>query len=216
MISSNLKKRIYTSIILFLLIYLMVSFNIVLAYSLIVLGILSILEFLNITKKFIKNIFYIFMFNSIFIFYIFIFCFLFFFFSNFVQLKIILISLLLGCIASDMGGFIFGKIFKGPKLTKISPNKTFSGACGSIFFTALVMGSSMFYFTKNFSYMFLIVSFVTSLACQCGDLLFSLLKRKAKIKDTGNFLPGHGGILDRLDGILLGIPIGFISIIIIF
>ena len=141
---------------------------------------------------------------------------MFFFFSNFFQLKIILFSLLLGCVASDIGGFVFGKLFKGPKLTKISPNKTISGAIGSIIFTSLIISTSLFYFTKNFNYLILIICIVTSLACQIGDLFFSLLKRKAKMKDTGNFFPGHGGVLDRLDGILFGLPTGIYALTLIY
>ena len=110
---------------------------------------------------------------------------------------------------------MFGKIFKGPKITKISPNKTFSGALGSIIFTCLVVSSSLFFFTNNFSQLVIILSVIISLSCQLGDLFFSFLKRKAKIKDTGTFFPGHGGILDRMDGMLLGIPFGLIFIIIL-
>ena len=105
-----------------------------------------------------------------------------------------------------------GKIFKGSKLTKISPNKTISGSIGSLFLTSIVISSCFFYFTENFNYTIVIVSIVTSLACQFGDLFFSYLKRKAKVKDTGNFLPGHGGVLDRLDGIYFGIPMGFAAL----
>tara|TARA_B100001093_G_C26615790_1_gene922263 strand:- start:419 stop:844 length:426 start_codon:yes stop_codon:yes gene_type:complete len=141
---------------------------------------------------------------------------MFFFFSNVLQLKIILYSLLIGCVASDIGGFVFGKLFNGPKLTKISPNKTISGAIGSIIFTSLAISISIFYFTKNFNYLILIICIITSVACQIGDLFFSFLKRKAKIKDTGNFLPGHGGVLDRLDGILFGVPIGIYALTLIY
>ena len=138
---------------------------------------------------------------------------MFLFFSNIIGLKIILFILLIGCIASDIGGFIFGKLFKGPKLTKISPNKTFSGAIGSVILSLFFI-SWLFYFLLNsFNYKILIIALVTSIFCQFGDLFFSLLKRKAKLNDTGNFLPGHVGILDRLDGILLGIPFGFITLI---
>ena len=137
----------------------------------------------------------------------------FFFFSNFLQLKIILFTLLFGCIASDMGGYIFGKLFKGPKLTKVSPNKTYSGSIGSIFLTTLTISGFMYYFTNNFSYLILIIAFATSISCQICDLFFSYLKRKANLKDTGNFLPGHGGVLDRLDGIFLGLPIGIITLL---
>ena len=121
---------------------------------------------------------------------------------------------MIGCVASDIGGFIFGKIFKGPKLTKISPNKTISGSIGALIFTIVVIKSSIFYFTGGFGLMLIFVAIITSLFCQLGDL-FSFLKRKAKIKDTGSFLPGHGGVLDRLDGILLGLPVGYLSLVIL-
>ena len=140
---------------------------------------------------------------------------MFFFFSNLTGLKIMLYILLFGCVASDIGGFVFGKLFKGPKLTRISPKKTYAGSIGSLIFTVLTMSSLFFYLLKSLSYQFIIISLITSIFCQLGDLLFSYLKRKAKLKDTGKFLPGHGGILDRIDGILFGIPIGFFSIILL-
>tara|TARA_X000000950_G_scaffold287372_1_gene399401 strand:- start:4315 stop:4692 length:378 start_codon:yes stop_codon:yes gene_type:complete len=124
--------------------------------------------------------------------------------------------LLFGCIASDIGGFIFGKIFKGPKLTRISPKKTYSGAVGSFFLTCLVVSIIFFIFTNNFNFLILFLSIMVSLGCQVGDLFFSFLKRTAKIKDSGNFLPGHGGVLDRIDGMLIGIPLGLITIILIY
>ena len=139
MISTNLKKRFYTSILLFFLLISLGYSDFVLVYSLIVLGVISILEFLNLTQKInIKRNFFI-LFNIVFIIYIFLFCFLFLFFSSFIQLKLFIFILLISCTASDIGGFIFGKIFKGPKLTKISPKKTFSGAIGSIFLTITIM-----------------------------------------------------------------------------
>ena len=95
-------------------------------------------------------------------------------------------------------------------MTKISPNKTYAGAIGSLILSSLVIYFFIIYLKINFSYSFLIIGIGTSIACQIGDLLFSYLKRKARIKDTGSILPGHGGILDRLDGILFGLPIGFI------
>ena len=216
MISTNFKKRFFTSIALLFLIVLIFSYNLILIYSLIILGTLSILEFLDIAKKTIKGKFYLFLSNSFFIIYIYFFCFIFFFFSNLLQLKIILFSILIGCIASDIGGYFFGKILKGPKLTKISPKKTITGAFGSLIFTIIFMSGSIFYFTKNFSYLIIILAILISISCQVGDLFFSFLKRKAKIKDTGNFLPGHGGILDRLDGILFGLPVGLIFLTLLF
>ena len=116
------------------------------------------------------------------------------------------------CISTDIGGYVAGKLFKGPKLTKISPKKTYAGAIGSIFLTLLVISILFFMFFGKFNYSIVVLSIITSLGCQIGDLFFSYLKRKAKIKDTGNFLPGHGGILDRVDGMLFGIPSGFISL----
>ena len=99
-------------------------------------------------------------------------------------------------------------------MTKISPNKTYSGVLGSIILSMLIFSILIFYFTNNLNFKILLYAISTSVACQLGDLFFSLIKRKAKIKDTGSFLPGHGGILDRIDGILVGIPVGFISMII--
>jgi|TARA_B100001059_G_scaffold208376_1_gene220593 phosphatidate cytidylyltransferase len=216
MISKNLKKRIYTSLALLLLTFLIFNSYMVLTYSLILLSVLSILEFLSISQKVIKNKFFIFIVNFFFIFYIFIFSYIFLFFSNILQLKMVLFSILIGCVASDIGGFVSGKFFQGPKLTKISPNKTYSGSLGSIIFTTIFLSYSIFYFTENFDFKIVIISIITSLACQIGDLFFSFLKRKAKLKDTGNFLPGHGGILDRVDGILLGMPAGFLTLIFFF
>ena len=121
----------------------------------------------------------------------------------------------MGCVASDIGGYLFGKFFKGRKLTKISPNKTYSGAIGSVILANISICILYFLYTNSASYLILIVSTITSFGCQIGDLFFSYLKRKAKIKDTGSILPGHGGVLDRLDGILLGVPAGYILLILI-
>ena len=216
MISTNLKKRFFTSIVLFFLIVLIFSYNLILTYSLIVLGTLSILEFLHLTKKSISHKFYLFLSNLFFIIYIYFFCLIFFFFSNLVHFKIILFSILLGCIASDLGGYVFGKLFRGPKLTKISPKKTIAGAFGSLIFSIILMSVTLFYFTKTFSYLIIILALLVSISCQFGDLFFSFLKRKARMKDTGSFLPGHGGILDRIDGILFGVPVGLISLTLLF
>ena len=215
MISKNFKKRLITSIILLLLIILMMISNFFLIFTLIVLGVLSVLEFLKLTQKIIKRKLYYFTINLVFLIYLSVFCFLFFFFSNFPQTKIILFLILSGCISSDIGGYIFGKTFKGPKLTKISPNKTYSGMFGSIFLTLLIFSTIVFYLTNSLSYKIILYALTTSISCQIGDLVFSYLKRKAKLKDTGNFFPGHGGVLDRIDGVLLGMPIGFISMLLL-
>ena len=112
------------------------------------------------------------------------------------------------CILSDVGGYVFGKFFKGKKLTKISPNKTYSGMIGS-FLLSVAFGAAYSY-TISFVDLKIIIfiSFLISLICQLGDLFISYLKRKSGVKDTGNILPGHGGILDRIDGIIFAVPFG--------
>ena len=130
------------------------------------------------------------------------------FISNKVDEKIFLYFIILVCISTDIGGFVFGKIFKGKKLTRISPNKTYSGLIGS-FFLSLI--TSFFIFNNYFNpYEIFLFSIIISSISQSGDLFISYLKRKANFKDTGNLLPGHGGVLDRLDGVIFAIPFGLI------
>ena len=118
------------------------------------------------------------------------------------------------CISTDIGGYVFGNIFKGPKLTKISPKKTYSGVIGSfllsLIFTNLFLEFSSnvqnFEFTKEMFLFILLVSFVS----QIGDLIISYFKRKSKMKDTGTIIPGHGGILDRIDGVIFALPFSYV------
>lgn len=213
MISGSFKKRLITSLFLFLLVFFIYNSNLIFVYSLIILGVLSVIEFLIITNKIVKNKIYFFISNLIFVNYIIFFCFISLFFYSHPQLKVIIFSLLLCCAFSDIGGFIFGKLFKGPKLTKISPNKTIAGSLGSLFLSCFSLAIIFYIISFDSTLYVILIAAFTSVACQIGDLFFSFLKRKAKIKDTGNFLPGHGGILDRIDGILLGIPFGILLII---
>ena len=214
--SINLKKRILSSTILCLIVFLIFYSNFFLIYSLLVFGSLALLEFFNLIKRIISNKLLFLGVNTLFTIYLFLFCYMFFFFSNFTELKFINFVLLLGCVGSDIGGFVVGKILKGPKLTKISPKKTISGALGSFIFTSIIISGLFFYITNKFNLNVIIISFITSLACQMGDLFISYLKRKSKLKDTGSIIPGHGGALDRLDGILFGVPLGFLSIILFY
>ena len=115
-------------------------------------------------------------------------------------------------ISTDIGGYTFGKLFKGPKLTKISPNKTYSGVVGSFLFSLLIGLFFMNYLNNNFFYnsllkinLFSLIIFL-SLVSQIGDLIFSYFKRISKLDNTGTLIPGHGGILDRIDGIIFVIP----------
>ena len=125
------------------------------------------------------------------------------------------------CISTDIGGYIFGKIFKGPKLTKISPKKTYAGVIGS-FLLSLVTGLTFIDYigrdpiklnTEGLP-LLLMILFI-SLVSQIGDLIISYFKRKAKLKDTGKIIPGHGGLLDRIDGLIFVFPALFILILII-
>ena len=115
------------------------------------------------------------------------------------------------CIFTDVGGYVFGKIFEGPKLTKISPKKTYAGVFGG-FVLSLVTGFIFWYYAYNsrilpdeelFIFIFILI---ISLISQIGDLVISYFKRKAKLKDTGKILPGHGGLLDRIDGMIFVFP----------
>ena len=213
MIQQNLKDRIFTSFILLLFVFFALNFNFLLVYLLIIFGVFSFIEFSNLIKKIVKNKYFFFLTITFFSIYVFIlFNLVFIFFGNLFS-KIIFFIILFSCIFSDIGGYIFGKIFKGPKLTKISPKKTISGAIGSLIMSSIFMISAIFFLTKKFEIIILFVAIIISIGCQIGDLFFSYLKRKAGVKDTGNFLPGHGGVLDRLDGIFIGLPIGFILLI---
>ena len=215
MISKNFKKRFYTSLFLLFLLILVFRSNLILTFMLLIFGSLSVVEFFSITRIILKNIFFKFITNFIFLIYTFLFCYLFFVFIYFPNLKTIIFIILLGCISSDIGGYIFGKILKGPKLTKVSPKKTISGSVGSFILSGIVMTFLINYFTNNFTLNIIFISLITSAFCQLGDLFFSFLKRKAKVKDYGNYLPGHGGMLDRFDGIFLGVPIGVITFILV-
>jgi len=115
------------------------------------------------------------------------------------------------CFFTDIGGYLFGKILGGKKLTKISPNKTISGTIGS-FITCilpLLIFLNLGYLDLKFSLINIIFCLLVSLISQLGDLFISYLKRKAKIKDTGKILPGHGGVLDRVDGIIFAVPFSY-------
>ena len=126
------------------------------------------------------------------------------------------------CIFSDIGGYVFGKLFKGPKLTKISPNKTYSGMIGSFFLAIIaaylfkiniftfVLPGDVFQLSNLNDFNFLLIILFISFVSQIGDLIISYFKRLSKIKNTGNLIPGHGGLLDRVDGIIFAIPTSYI------
>jgi len=221
--NKNILKRIITSSFLVSLLFSCLYYS-NLSWKILVIffSIICFYEFNNLLNKIYKKNTYKIIVKLFVIFYL---CF---FYFLLIKIKIefgaeFILILLISCIFSDVGGYIIGNLVGGPKLTKISPNKTISGALGSILFT--VVGTTLFilYLNKinnqfNFSisslflYIWLILM---SIYCQAGDLFISYLKRKAKIKNTGNLLPGHGGVLDRLDGILFAVPIGVLTYLII-
>ena len=114
------------------------------------------------------------------------------------------------CIFSDIGGYVFGKIIGGKKLTKISPNKTIAGSLGSFIFSLfpLLLFNLQNYTSVSFEVLSINIALclIISLVCQLGDLLISYFKRLNKVKNTGTILPGHGGLLDRIDGLIFAIP----------
>ena len=210
-------KRIKTSIFLISLLTLAFYYSYILIISLIIVSIISWIEFNGmISRIFINNTFkksfLKFSIKASSLIYLTLFSFI--IFNGIMQndFKLNMIYLFSICVCSDIGGFVFGKTFKGRKLTKISPNKTISGSIGS-FILSLALAPIFYYFLVEKFYNFfdlIIVAIFVSFACQLGDLSISYLKRKAKVKDTGDLLPGHGGFLDRIDGILLAIPFGMI------
>ena len=214
--SIELKKRTLTSIILLSLLILMYFYSYILIISLILISIITWIEFYGliskifIKKRLIDRLFKL-IFKSTFLLYLFIFSFMIFKikFKNDGS-ELFIIYSLLACISSDIGGLIFGKIFKGPKLTKISPNKTISGAIGSFILSIILIPIFIDNLINLSLEKFILITFFISLTSQIGDLFISFLKRKAKVKNTGDVLPGHGGFLDRIDGILLGLPTGIL------
>ena len=215
--NKEITKRIKTSIFLISLLTLAFYYSYILIISLIIVSIISWIEFNGmISRIFINNTlkksFLKFSIKASSLIYLTLFSFI--IFNGIMQndFKLNMIYLFSICVCSDIGGLVFGKIFKGRKLTKISPNKTISGSIGS-FILSLALAPIFYYFLVEKFYNFfdlIIVAIFVSFACQLGDLFISYLKRKAKVKDTGDLLPGHGGFLDRIDGILLAIPVGMI------
>jgi len=220
-VSSNIKKRILTSILLIALLLGMFFYSYIMIISLIIIAIISWIEFYALISKILKkNIlkdkFFRFFYKALSLIYLSGLVYLIFAIeSEYSNLKIYLLYSVIVAILSDIGGLVCGKIFKGKKLTKISPNKTISGSIGSFMFSTLLI--PFFYkgqIDQTLVNLF-IITIIISLTSQLGDLFISLLKRKAKVKDTSDLLPGHGGVLDRIDGIIFAIPLGIFLFIII-
>ncbi len=129
-----------------------------------------------------------------------------------------LLMITLICILTDIGGYVFGKLFKGPKLSSYSPNKTYAGAIGGLFLSICSIPFFLSYNMINNQTVIaaIIFIFIISIISQIGDIIISYFKRNSKIKDTGNIIPGHGGLLDRIDGMIFAFPISYILLSISF
>ena len=213
---SEFIKRTISSFLLMSLIFLSVLINDYIFLSMLfIVIILSWIEWIKLVEKIkFKKIYHIIniIFFLIYLLIAFIVC-----FNVFVIDKYFFLIILMICVFSDTGGYVFGKTFGGKKLTKISPNKTVSGSIGSFLLSYVGFFVIYFYFNDLLfvrleTELLVFIPFFISSFCQLGDLFISFYKRKAKIKNTGNIIPGHGGLLDRIDGTIFALPIGFIII----
>jgi phosphatidate cytidylyltransferase len=220
----NLLKRIITSFFLLsILIVVNFSHHFIFVLSILILGTIVCIEANNMfsklivsnfskSKAFTKKLNYNFLILNIVTF-----CYVFFVFCHYsyeihrMESPIFFLYVISICFFTDIGGYVFGKILGGKKLTKISPNKTISGTIGS-FITCifpLLIFLNLGYLDLDLNVINIIFSLLVSLMSQLGDLFVSYLKRKARIKDTGKILPGHGGVLDRVDGIIFAVPFSY-------
>ena len=209
---SEAVKRVITSLLLILFLIISINNIYVLFFLLIICCYEIFYEFFSMIKKIFisKNKINLYIFSLILLLY-----------TTFINLEILNIFLfditekketfyliVTICISTDVGGYVFGKIFKGKKLSRISPNKTYSGLFGSYLLSVII---SLYLFKNIYEISELVLfSLIISSISQAGDLFISFLKRKAKLKDTGSIFPGHGGMLDRFDGLIFAIPLGLV------
>ena len=213
MMNMELQKRLLSSLIMLpTALFLILKGSFFFTFFLFVVFIATIKEWLDMCKK-----------NKLMKFLGVIFLIISFYLAYILRIKegaYVFIFIVLISVCTDIGGYIFGKLLKGPKITKISPNKTFSGVVGG--FIISLIGALVFYeympitLSSNFGefisfdlYLFFIILMI-SMISQIGDLIISYFKRQAKIKDSGQLLPGHGGFLDRVDGMIFAIPFSFL------
>ena len=219
--SQNLAKRLITSFFLLVILF-FINFNhqYIFILSILLLGVIICFEANNIFSKLFINLSLKkdsankrFNLNFL-ILNLLTFCYVFLIFCNFsyeihkLEGPYFFLYLICICFFTDIGGYTFGKIIGGKKLSKISPNKTISGTIGSFLFSIipLIIFINFDNLDLQFNIQYILFTLLISLVSQLGDLFISFFKRKAKIKDTGKILPGHGGILDRVDGIIFAIP----------
>lgn len=208
MIKNELTKRIFSSVILIpIIFFIIVEGSILFNFFIFICLITTAYEWLKLSKTNIQKIFGL-------LFIIISYYSIFKIRNDFDQDYFHILVIAIICVSTDTGGYIFGKLLKGPKLTKLSPNKTYAGVFGS-FLLAIIITFLFFEFKleiHNFGFMgeTLIFVLVVSLISQIGDIIISYFKRISKIKDTGNIIPGHGGILDRADGMIFAYPFSYL------
>ena len=212
---NELSKRVISSVILLPLVFVLIIKGSLYFNFLILISFLIVSYEWHIMSK--KKKYYIFGYAYL----IFSFLTVYFLRNNFPGGYAYFLFIIMICIFTDLGGYIFGKIFKGPKLTKISPNKTYSGMIGSYLVTMIFMIFSIYnldFFKfinmnideKGLFANYLILILLVSTASQLGDIIISYFKRMSKIKDTGKIIPGHGGLLDRIDGMIFAFPFAYL------
>jgi phosphatidate cytidylyltransferase len=212
----ELKKRILTSFVLISILIFMYLYTYVMIISLILISLISWIEFYGIIskiyfkKKILDRILRL-LFKSLSLLYLSSIIFIILLIETEAPyMKIYLVYSILIAIASDVGGLVVGRFFKGKKLTKISPKKTISGSIGSFVFSLFLIPFFSQIITEKGLLILSMITVLISLTTQLGDLSISFLKRKANIKNTSDLLPGHGGFLDRIDGIIFAIPLGLL------
>ena len=225
--TKNLINRIITSFFLLLILFIVnFSHSLIFIFTILIVGIIICLEASNLylkilTSHYSKQKIFGKKFNLNFlVFNLITFCYVFFIFCLYsykiheIEGPIFFLYIISICFFTDIGGYIFGKTFGGKKLTNVSPNKTISGSIGSFIFAilSLIIFVYLEYLNLDFNQNNIIFCFFISLISQIGDLFISYLKRKAKVKDTGKILPGHGGLLDRLDGIIFAVPFSYLML----
>ena len=202
----NLQKRIFSSFILIPIIFSFIIYGSYLFLLLLIVSFfISIFEWHKMAKNKSYNIYGI--------------IFLILSFYSIYQIRMnenssyeVFLFILIICISTDIGGYVFGKVLKGPKLISYSPNKTISGMIGSYLFS-LSMAPIFIYFNffeGDLDLLLIIFIILISTVSQVGDIIVSIFKRKSNIKDTGKIIPGHGGILDRIDGMLFAFPFAYL------
>ena len=209
--NKELKKRILSSIILLpITLYFIIKGSFLFNFFILICFLISVFEWHMMTKNLLYKIFGLF-------FLILSFYTIYKIRNDFPNGYDYFLLILLVCVSTDIGGYIFGNIFKGPKLTKISPKKTYSGMIGGYLLTILCtnffLGNSFKSITIELSGDIFVLIILISSISQIGDLIVSYFKRRSNIKDSGKIIPGHGGLLDRIDGMIFAFPFSYLILI---